>query len=565
MDYDILLMNIARDMSGYSSCFYDSIGQYLIASYLRERDFTAQVYAGCVADCKEIIEKEIGGKKTRILGFYAAADNVRIVSHVIKWVKARFSVITVVGGPQAIALGAEFFQETSNDFTIVGEGEIPMFHLLSYLIDGSGTIEDVPSVKYWDRNKGCVVWNQCDDAIVTDLDTIPFPHQEDSLTGRLRQGKMVGIITGRGCPNHCAFCYEGANAKHVRFRSIANVMEEVDYIVQQNPTMEYINIYDDTFTLKPERVLAFCREMKARKLKWFCEGHVSFVLQYPEILKEMVDSGLTCIQFGIESGADRVLEAYGKRISRGMIEECIQICKDSGIHGITGNFIIGGAGEDGESLAESRELAAKLLEKAKGILELYTVYFAPYPNTKMTANPQDYGIRIQEELLQYNLNTMRSPVVETKALSVQQIYREKQEFDHYLAECYRKAALASTKSDLVQGLFQDGKRVYLNPTWEKAYASFNHIEVFLQHLTIEEQSFAPDAYPIRTVEDFFLEGECMVTEIGTFSGMEKELLLNASGVYTAGELADQLGLTTEQMKALFQRLNERCLVYMSLW
>ena len=56
-----------------------------------------------------------------------------------------------------------------------------------------------------------------------------------------------------------------------------------------------------------------------------------------------------------------------------MIEECIQICKDSGIRGITGNFIIGGAGEDGESLAESRELAAKLLEKAKGILELYMI------------------------------------------------------------------------------------------------------------------------------------------------------------------------------------------------
>ena len=55
---------------------------------------------------------------------------------------------------------------------------------------------------------------------------------------------MAGIITGRGCPNHCTFCYEGANAKNVRFRSIDNVMEEIDYIIENNSKFEYLNIYE---------------------------------------------------------------------------------------------------------------------------------------------------------------------------------------------------------------------------------------------------------------------------------------------------------------------------------
>ena len=43
MDYDLLLINVSRDQSGLSGAFKDSIGQYLIASYLRQRDFKAFV------------------------------------------------------------------------------------------------------------------------------------------------------------------------------------------------------------------------------------------------------------------------------------------------------------------------------------------------------------------------------------------------------------------------------------------------------------------------------------------------------------------------------------------
>lgn len=565
MMYDILLLNVYRDTSGYSECFHDCIGQYLLAAYLRKHDFVAQVYAGTAEDCKKVLEKEVGGGHVRIVGFYAAADNIRVVSHAVKWVKENFDAVTIVGGPQAVALKPQFFLETSNDFAIVGEGELPMLHLISYLVDGIGTREQLPSVKYIDKEKNALVWNRCDQAVIADLDTIPFPHVVDSLTRRLRSGKMAGILTGRGCPNHCTFCYEGANAKNVRFRSIPNVMEEIDYIREHNPGIEYLNVYDDTFTLQPGRVLEFCREMKARGLKWFCEGYVSFVIQHPEILQEMVDSGLTCIQFGIESGSNQVLAAYNKRTTREMILQCIQICKESGIHGITGNFIIGGAKETAETLEESRKLAADMLKAARGILELYTVYFAPYPNTRMSSSPQEFGIEMDQELLNYNLNTMRSPVVRTEALTAKEIYGKKHEFDRFLEECYRQEALASKKADVIQGMYQDGRRIHVNPTWEAAYLSFHYIDVFLRHMSEEEQQFRPDAYPIRTFDDFVLDGGKMTAEPGAFEGLEKEILLRASGQKTAAELSRVLGVTIDEMEAVFYRLNNRCLLYMSRW
>lgn len=566
MEYEVLLINVFRDTSGYSESFNDSIGQYLIAAYLREHDFVAQVYSGNNLDCKKTIENELNSNHVHVIGFYAAADNIRIVTHAIQWIKKKFpEVITFVGGPQAIALDETFFLSTGNDYAIVGEGEIPTYKLLSYLIDGIGHPDQIPSLLYYDSNIGKVIWNQCDDVAISNLDEIPFPHIEDSLVGRLRQGRMVGIITGRGCPNHCTFCYEGANAKNVRFRSIDNVMEEIDYITSHNPHVEYINIYDDTFTLRVDRILAFSEAMKQRNLKWFCEGHVSFVVQHPEVLKIMVDSGLTCIQFGIESASQKVLDAYNKHTNKDMILKCVRICKNTGLHGITGNFIIGGALETRQTILESKELAAEMIDTAKGIMEIYVVYFAPYPNTQMVNTPEKFGIKLNPQLEKWNLNTMRSPVIRTDELDTNEIYKQKHSFETFLSECYRTASLQSTKNDVLMSLFQDSRRVHINPTWEKCYQSFNHIDVFLRHLFDQEQDFSENGYIIRTFEDFVIKNERMCTDVGIFAGLEQEILLNATGIYSVTDMSIMLSVSVERIREVFELLNNRCLVYISSW
>lgn len=564
MNYELLLINAVRDYNGHSECFKDSIGQYLIAAYLREKNFKAYVYSGCIADCKKVIEDEIENSHVPVVGFYAAADNIRVTEHMIKWMKTKYpEIITVIGGPQVIDLNYSFFERTRNDFAIIGEGEIPMHYLLEYLIDNEGSIDSIPSLVYSSKEDNKLVVNQCDNAIIQNLDSIPYPSIDDSLKRNLRQGECVGIITGRGCPYQCSFCYEGANAKNVRFRSIENVMQEIDYIKSINSKMKYLNIYDDTFTLKKDRVLEFCKNIKEKNIKWFCEGHVSFVNNNKEILKEMVNSGLMCIQFGIESGSDVVLQGYNKGTTYESILQAIKICKNSGVHGITGNFIVGGAYETKETIAKSMDLAEKLIFSAKGIIELYTVYFAPYPNTKIVNRPENYDIKIIDDLQNMNLNTMRSPVVETKYLSTEDIYNQKHNFDEFLDKTYKYAALTSTKEDVLQGLFADGQRIHLNPTWEKYYLSIPHIVNFIDHLSDEEQFFDDNKYIIRTFEDFIIKNNIMVTEIGSFFGIEKEVLLNATGIYTVKQMAELFQVSIDTIKEIYVKYNDKCMLYMS--
>ena len=116
-------------------------------SYLRQREFKAYVFSGEVSDCKKVIQRELEEKRTNIVGFYAAADNIRIVGNFIKWIKNTYpDCKTIIGGPQAAGLDYSFFSKTKNDYAIIGEGEIPMYQLLSVLVDGIGDIDKIPSL-----------------------------------------------------------------------------------------------------------------------------------------------------------------------------------------------------------------------------------------------------------------------------------------------------------------------------------------------------------------------------------------------------------------------------------
>lgn len=558
--YELLLINIVRDSDGLSRCFQESIGQYCIASYLELFYFKARVFSGTVQECKQIIEQEIETNAVPIIGFYAAYDNFRVAKNTIKWLKSNYDVKTIIGGPQADIVDVDFFKETGNDFAILGEGEIPIRVLFEHIFDGTTAIENVPSLVYMKDDK--LLYNPLDGATIKNLDELSYPKMQHSLTGNLRQLEMAGILTGRGCPYNCAFCYEGIT-KSVRYRSISSVIEEILYIRKYNKHLKYINIYDDTFTIDRNRVLEFCKEFKKHNVRWFCEGHVSFIVKNPDVVKEMVASGLTCIQFGIESGNNDVLSSYNKTITREMIIDAVKICKEAGILSITGNFIVGGAIESEESFEESKSLFHELMEIGKGIIEIFLVYFAPYPNTQIVKNPQKFDLIIDDELMDYNLNSMCSPVVYSSKFSTPKIFEMMHEFKEIRLRSYKNTMLSSTKEDFLQGMIQDGQIVRVNRTWHNFYFSMEHFSNFAKHLGDDEQVFNKDKYIIRTFDDFYIDGDYLITEIGKFSGYEKDVLLNATGLCYASYLATKLKISLEQLENVYNALNNKCLVFMS--
>lgn len=560
--YDMLLLNATRDTSNSMSGFLDSIGLHNIASYISLYNYKAKVFSGDNRSIKHAIENEVLNKNVKIIGFYTAADNIILVKNIIKWIKSNFDVITIVGGPQAVGLKECFIRETECDFVMEGEGEIACVELLNYLIDHIGKIEDVGSIRYIDENDKYV--ENPLSKVIDDLDIIPYPKKENSLNINFRNHEMVGIITGRGCPNKCSFCYEGANAKNVRFRSIQNVIEEIDYIIENNKNLKVLNIYDDTFTLNKNRIIEFCKEIKKRNILWVCEGHVKNIINNPEILDIMIDAGLVSIQIGIESGSNRVLNGYNKNITSDMLIETIKICKEKGLCGISGNFIIGGAFETHETIKQSMDLAKEMISVGRGIIEIYTVFLSPYPNTQISLNPEKFDLKIHKDLMEKTLASMQNAVISTKELTIKDITEYKTKFDELLNLEYNKNALISTKEDLINSYFHKGTYVGINSMWNERYKNIEYINNFIQNYLKGEIEFNKDCYPIRTFNMLnYDKNDDLIVKNYKFSGLEKSFLELSNGSKSILEIANILNIDILQIEKIFNKLNNKCMVYLS--
>jgi len=171
---------------------------------------------------------------------------------------------------------------------------------------------------------------------------------------------IVTIITARGCPFRCTYCvYPQVFSGHkVRNRSISNVVDEIEYILQEFPNVEEIMFEDDTLTLNKNRCIKFAEEIIRRKLrfKWSANSRADVDLETMKMLKK-AGARLFCV--GIESGVQSILDNMNKNLT---LERIRSFCRDAKKAGILihGCFLVGNPGETKQTLAETLEFAKEL-------------------------------------------------------------------------------------------------------------------------------------------------------------------------------------------------------------
>lgn len=413
---DVLLINAHRRYLNFEPRYGGFLGVFLLSAFLRQEGYNVKGYTGTLIKSIEKTDELCGKNNLYMVGLYCDYENVTENIKLCRHIKEKYGLPVVVGGPQGTTLNEDFFEKSGCDAVCRYEGELTLLELANYFLEGAGSLDKISGIAYMDRGRLRI---NSERSPIVNLDNLPFIDETCYLEPELFY-RGLSVMTGRGCPFSCAFCHEGAHTKSVRLRSVENVLAEIDAYFEKNPRDNiYVLFTDDTLTLKSKRLHKLCEGLaerqKQRPFKWFCEAHVHTLYMNPEMAKDLAMAGCARVQLGIEAGTDFALSAYGKRCTTKEIFEVVKLLRDAGIPQIYGNIILGGAHFSREIFEQDKIFVQKLIKESQGTLEIGVVSFWPLANTKMTTNPDEYGISICD----YDFVTSAGdfPQTETKELS----------------------------------------------------------------------------------------------------------------------------------------------------
>ena len=560
-----MLVNGHRQVPGYLPG--SNLGVNILLQLALRKGYTASMLQDYIGKILCEIDRLAGQDELpRVMGFYTDFNNITWTEKLIRYAKkTKPDMIIIVGGPQAAGLGEEFLRRSGADVICPGEGEESLMELLDYFLHSKGELSQIKGVGFLEEGEYVSIPQR---TAKKDLDDIPWP---DFSLSKDYSKVIFPILTGRGCPMGCTFCYEGANSRNVRYVSCDRVLEEIRRRAENDPTLKYINFLDDTFTLNARRVEEISsglRELrKSRDFVWFASGHADTVHKHPGMIRMMVDAGLEKMFFGFESGSDEMLLRYNKHTTSRMILETVIQCVEEGLHQVAGNFILGGPFETRQTLQASYDLVDRLLEAVPGQVDTSYFSFLPYPNTPITTDPERFGMQIYDEYIDCCLEDI--PLSRTQELSYRDLLEERLQSNYMLQKKMRRIyEEGKIPEQVILDTFRDNQRYYIYSKWMDYVYSHYPVDNNYWSMragggfqTMAETKNAKDCYISRTFEiwDYYDTTAGTIMKVPV-NGLPLRLLCLCTGKLRLGEilikLADQ-DYTADQVYACIRDFEKR--------
>jgi radical SAM superfamily enzyme YgiQ (UPF0313 family) len=270
------------------------------------------------------------------------------------------AVIVLGGAGVSSALGEVYNEDQFGDFVaIVGEGEKAMLELVNDVSENG-----VPSRKVYEQD------------LIEDMDAeLTFTHPQTGETSFVERPeplmqsyfrfsglsfggpesrnstRRIDLYTSRSCPYNCRFCYHVFGKGAYRQNSAGYAVEEILWL-KNTLHPDFFCILDENFTHDRSRVAMYCELLLRHNVNvpWGCLSRTDGV--DAELLALMKKSGCAYVNFGIESGSQKMLRVMGKGTKVEQNEEAIRRAREAGISYVT-TFVFGFPGEDVESALET--------------------------------------------------------------------------------------------------------------------------------------------------------------------------------------------------------------------
>jgi hopanoid biosynthesis associated radical SAM protein HpnJ len=223
-------------------------------------------------------------------------------------------------------------------------------------------LEELPGVSF--RKDGVNVHNP-ESGYIENLDELPWVSKVYKRDLDFRKYNVpfllnpyISFYTSRGCPAMCTFCLwpQTHSGHRWRLRSVADIVNEVRYVLENFPGLKEIFFDDDTFNYRKQRTIELCAELKKLNFTWSCTSRVT---TDEETLRAMKDAGCRLLIVGYESGDQEILKNIKKGATIDMANRFTHNAHKLGLV-IHGDFIVGLPGETRDTLRNTIDFAKRL-------------------------------------------------------------------------------------------------------------------------------------------------------------------------------------------------------------
>ncbi len=350
-------------------------------------------------------------------------ESARLIKEVLPNTK------TIMGGLWYSSYAVETMEENPQiDFILVGEGELTFAELLKTLIRKEKDFKNIAGLASRDEQGRVVLGPHR--ALIPDLNILPLPAYDlfpmDKYVGHTYWKPFAELMTSRGCPGGCHFCYEwslydprSSTKDFTSWRGLSakRINNELDELYRKYG-VKVVVFQDDAFNVNSDAVREFCEEKirRGNPIQWVCLGRADDWTSQKDLLPLMAKAGLFMGLVGVEVESDRDLSKIGKGVTLKQIKETVDILRANNVATV-GTVLIGLEDDDEARIKERLHVAD---EVDPDILALD--YVTPVPGSPVWRKAIKAGLFDPKKI---NLKEwdFHHPVMPTKHLSIEDVGR----------------------------------------------------------------------------------------------------------------------------------------------
>ncbi len=313
---------------------YTPLNLIFIGTYLRENGHEVKVYDRSIIPSDDLFLKEL--KKFNPDIIFTSVIMGKVIFDCIKIskiVRKNSRALIVWGGILPTLRPNITLNNYYVDFIIRGECE-------EALLDISNTFKEKTDLdKIKEKISLFKNINNNPSRPRFDLNKLPIP---DYDLVDIKKYSDIIVITSRGCPYRCTFCYTEGYWKRLGLESWRGFSAEKSIEMIKTVSEKYkrrkIGIYDDCFPTDKKRAIKICEGISKLDLELFIFGRANHTSD--DLMKAYKKGGVLTMQMGLESGSERILKFLKKDITLQEMRDGIKQCKKYGIMS-QGSFMFG--------------------------------------------------------------------------------------------------------------------------------------------------------------------------------------------------------------------------------